>query len=56
VVVLEKDCTAQVLMEEIQKILQDQQRANAMSAALKGSVILDSAERICDIMEALARK
>ena len=55
-VVLEKDCTAQVLMEEIQKILQDQQRANAMSAALKGSVILDSAERICDIMEALARK
>ena len=56
VVVLEKDCTPERLMEELSRILDDPQHANTMSAALKGSVILDSAERICDIMEDLAGK
>ncbi len=56
VVLLEKDCTAQALYDGIQSILEDSDRADRMSAALKGNVILDSAERICDIMEALACK
>ena len=56
VVVLEKDCTAQVLMDEIRQILGDPNRSSTMSASLKGSVILDSAERICDIMEELSGK
>ena len=55
VVVLEKDCTPEHLMAQIQQILTSQERANAMSAALKGSVILDSAERICDILEELTK-
>ena len=55
VVMLEKDCTAEHLMQEIQAILADPDRAAKMSAALKGSVILDSAERICDILEDLIK-
>jgi UDP-N-acetylglucosamine--N-acetylmuramyl-(pentapeptide) pyrophosphoryl-undecaprenol N-acetylglucosamine transferase len=54
VVVLEKDCTASVLMEQLRGILDDADRARKMSTALKSNVILDSAERICDIMERLA--
>jgi UDP-N-acetylglucosamine--N-acetylmuramyl-(pentapeptide) pyrophosphoryl-undecaprenol N-acetylglucosamine transferase len=53
-VVLEKDCTARVLMEQLQSILSNSEKARNMSAALKSNVILDSAERICDIMEKLA--
>ncbi|MBQ4600701.1 MAG: undecaprenyldiphospho-muramoylpentapeptide beta-N-acetylglucosaminyltransferase [Oscillospiraceae bacterium] len=56
VVVLEKDCTAEYLMEQVQRILSDKSRYDVMSTALRGSVVLDSAERICDIMEELARK
>ena len=54
VVVLEKDCTAQVLMDQLESILKNESKAQQMSAALKSNVILDSAERICDIMEKLA--
>ena len=53
-VLLEKDCTAQRLYEEVNAILADPQRSDAMAQALKKNVILDSAERICDIMEQLA--
>ena len=56
VVLLEKDCTAQRLLEEIRSILADGQRAQNMAAALKSNVILDSSERICAIMEQLAAK
>ncbi len=55
VVLLESECTAQRLMEEIQGILQDKKRYSAMSTALRGSVVLDSVERICGIMENLIR-
>ncbi len=55
VVLLESECTAQRLMEEIQGILQDKKRYSAMSTALRGSVVLDSVERICSIMENLIR-
>ena len=54
VVVLEKNCTAEVLMDQLRGILVDADRARKMSTALKSNVILDSAERICDIMERLA--
>ena len=54
VVILEKDCTPELLMAQIQGILADKNKQEAMSSALKGSVILDSAERICDRLERLA--
>ena len=56
VVILEKDCTPEVLYAEVQGLLVDEQRREAMSKALHGMVKLDSAERICDIVEELASK
>jgi len=55
VVLLEKDCTAEVLYAEIQGLLVDEQRRERMSKALRGMVKIDSAERICDIVEELAK-
>ena len=54
VLVLEKDCTAQVLYDHIRQLIADPDRREAMSVALKGQVILDSTERICAILEKLA--
>jgi UDP-N-acetylglucosamine--N-acetylmuramyl-(pentapeptide) pyrophosphoryl-undecaprenol N-acetylglucosamine transferase len=54
VLLLEKDCTPQAMYEEIKKILCDKARQDAMSTALRGACVLDSAERICDILEELA--
>lgn len=54
VVITEKECTAQALMEQVGMILEDTDRYNAMRTALHSSVVPDSAERICDIMEKLA--
>ena len=56
VVVLEKDCTAAALMEQVKQILENQERYASMSTALRGSCVLDSAQRICDIMEELIAK
>ena len=56
VVILEKDCTPEVLYAEVQGLLVDEQRREEMSKALHGIVKLDSAERICDIVEELASK
>ncbi len=56
VVVLEKDCTAQVLYDTVAHILSDKARYDAMSTALKASVVIDSAQRICAIIEELAQK
>lgn len=56
VVVLEKDCTAEELMEQIQKLLDDKTRYNRMQKALHRMVVPDSAERLCAIMEQLAAK
>ena len=55
VVLLEKDCTAQALLEHIRDILADGERYDAMCKAMKDSCTLDSAERICDIMESLIK-
>ena len=56
VVLLEKDCTAQRLFDEIGDILADRSRYDAMSTALRASCVLDSAQRICGVMEELAAK
>ena len=55
IVLLEKDCTPEVLYAEVQGLLVDEQRREDMSKALKGMVKIDSAERICDIVEELAK-
>jgi len=54
VVMLEKDCTADRLYGQIKQILSDRKRQMDMSTALRGACVLDSAERICDILEDLA--
>ena len=56
VVVLEKDCSGQQMYQLIQELLADQQRRDNMGEALRNLVRLDSTERICDIVEALAKK
>ena len=55
VVILERDCTPEILYAEVQGLLVDEVRREKMSAALRGLVKLDSAERICDIVEELAK-
>lgn len=55
VVILEKDCTPEVLYAEVQGLLVDEERREQMSKALRGLVKIDSAERICDIVEELTK-
>ena len=55
VVVLEKDCTPEKMYELVSSLLADRQRRNAMADALHGLVKSDSAQRICDIVEELAK-
>ena len=56
VLVLENECTAKRLYDEITALLADKPRMESMSTALRGMVILDSVDRICDRMEQLAEK
>jgi len=56
VLIRESECTAQGLMKEIQAILADPNRQKTMREALLSSCVRDSAEQICDILEALAAK
>ena len=56
VVMLEKDCTAQRLFEQLQMLLEDKTRYAKMSKALYAMAVPDSAERLCGIMERLAKK
>ena len=55
VVVLEKECTPQRLMEEITALLEDRPRYIAMEKALYSMAVPDSAERLCAVMEQLVR-
>ena len=55
-VLLEKDCTAQGVYDEVKSLLADEKCRSEMSRALRGLVRSDSAERICDIAEELAKK
>ena len=56
VVVLEKECTAMGLYDEIKAMLADPDRRDAMGSALRRNCILDSTDRICKIMEQLMAK
>ena len=49
----EQDCTAEKLFAQIQGLLADPARMEAMRTALRKMTILDSADRICDILEEL---
>ena len=56
VVVLEKECTAQRIFEEIKAIVEDSGRSDAMAKALHSMVVPDSAERVCGIMEQIMKR
>jgi len=56
VVVLEKDCTPEGMYALIRELLADEDRRKEMSRKLRSEVKLDSTERICDIVEELAKK
>ncbi len=56
ILLLENECNAQRLYQEITCLLSDKGRMESMSTALRGMVILDALDRICDIMENLAKK
>lgn len=51
----EEECTPQRLYDEIQSLIQDPERRENMRRTLRTMVRLDSAERICDIVEELAK-
>ena len=53
VLMLEKDCTAQALMNELTALLKDKERCGEMSKALHKLCVVDSAERLCDIIAQL---
>ena len=55
VLLLEKDCTAEKLMEEITGILEDKERYRSMRKALLDMSVPDCAERLVAIMENLIR-
>lgn len=55
VLLLEKDCTAKRLMEEVAGLLGDAERRGEMRKALQAMAVPDSAERLCDIIEKLAK-
>ena len=53
VVILEQDCTAQVVMEKVRQMLADRDAYGKMREALLSISVPDSAERMCAIMEEL---
>jgi UDP-N-acetylglucosamine--N-acetylmuramyl-(pentapeptide) pyrophosphoryl-undecaprenol N-acetylglucosamine transferase len=56
VVLLEQECTAKRVYEEIIKLLGDESRCSEMSANLRNMAVSDSTDRICRIAEELAEK
>ena len=56
VLLLEKDCTPEAIYGEITALLADKERCEQMSRTLYTLVRLDSAERICQIVEEMIRK
>ena len=55
VVVLEKDCSPEGMYQQVMELLADQNRREQMTAALHSLVKTDSADRICDLVEELAK-
>ncbi|MBE6917029.1 MAG: undecaprenyldiphospho-muramoylpentapeptide beta-N-acetylglucosaminyltransferase [Ruminococcaceae bacterium] len=56
VLILEKDCTPQMLYEQITRLLADQDQQRTMRIALQKLAVLDSTDRICNVLEHLAAK
>ena len=56
VVLTEKECTPERLFTEIKTLLADKERYAKMSRALYTMAVPDSAERLCAVMEQLAKK
>ena len=56
VVVLEKECTPEKMYELVKTLLEDTSRREEMSKSLRSMVRSDSADRICDIVEELAKR
>lgn len=55
VVILEKDCTAALVMEKITQLLGDKKAYEGMQKALRDMAVPDCAERICTVMEEIVR-
>ena len=56
VLLVEKECSAQRLYQEVEALLSDGERRRVMRKALIESSMPDSAERICAIIRELAKK
>lgn len=56
IVIAESDCSAQKLYDTVTALLQDGERRKSVSAALRSMAVLDSAQRICDIVESLCKR
>jgi UDP-N-acetylglucosamine--N-acetylmuramyl-(pentapeptide) pyrophosphoryl-undecaprenol N-acetylglucosamine transferase len=56
VLLLEKDATPEKLLQLILDLLADKERYSNMRSVLQSISVPDSAERLCDIMEDLAKK
>ena len=54
VVLLEQDCTAEKVYQEVKNLLNDQRRNREMIENLRKMAVADSADRICRIAEKLA--
>ena len=55
VVILERDCSPEGMYRQIMDLLEDESRREQMTAALHCLVKADSADRICDLVEELAK-
>ena len=56
VLLLEAQCSPQVLYQTMQQLLEDPARCKEMSKKLRDMAVVDSAERICDIVQSLVKK
>lgn len=52
----ESECTAQKMYDTITELLNDQSRRQQMSKALRSMAVVDSAEKICDIVQTLCKR
>ncbi len=53
--ILENECTAKAMFEQISALLSDKNQYSKMQKALQNMVVLDSAERLCDIIAQLCK-
>ena len=56
ILMLEKDCTAQHIMEQIRNLLDNKEYYASMRKNLLSMAVPDSAEKLCDIVQTLSKK